>query len=58
MSTPTYEALRSNPELLEALVRRARRQRAEAVQQLLIEPLKALFRTPPKAAPALRNKPC
>lgn len=43
MSPPTYEALRSNPELLEALMRQARRQRAEAVYRILIAPVAKLF---------------
>jgi hypothetical protein len=39
----TYEALNRNPELLDALVHEARRERAEAVHRLLIAPLKRWF---------------
>jgi hypothetical protein len=40
----TYEALCRNPELLQALLRQARRERAEAVHRLIIEPIKSLFK--------------
>jgi hypothetical protein len=39
----TYEALVKNPDLLEALSRQARRERAEAVHRLIIEPIRKLF---------------
>ena len=50
----TYDVLRDHPELLEAILRKARRERAEAVHRLFILPFKALFRRKPKTAPALR----
>jgi hypothetical protein len=43
MKAPTYETVREDPELLEALIRQARRERAEAVHRLLIAPLAKLF---------------
>ena len=39
----TAEALRRNPELLEALVQRAHRERAEAMHRLIFVPIKKLF---------------
>jgi hypothetical protein len=39
----TYEALYRDPELLEALIRQARRERAAAVHRLLIAPLAKLL---------------
>ncbi len=43
MTPLTHEALRSNPELLEALMRQAHRQRAEAVHRYLVAPDMRLF---------------
>jgi hypothetical protein len=49
----TYEALQRNPELLQALLRQARRERAEAVHRLIIiEPIKSLFKVRRHAAGA------
>jgi hypothetical protein len=39
----TYEALLDDPSLLDLIEKQARRERAEAVNQLIIEPLKAAF---------------
>lgn len=52
MDRLTYENVRSHPELLDALVRRARCERAEAVHRLIILPIKRLFSPAPAAMPA------
>jgi hypothetical protein len=39
----TYEALLNDPELLERIHAQARLARAEAVQELILEPVKQLF---------------
>ena len=44
MTPLTSESLRSHPELMERLVENARRERAEAVDRLLIAPVQAAFR--------------
>jgi hypothetical protein len=43
MEPLTFEALTRNPELVDALVAQAHRERAEAVHRLIIEPIKSLF---------------
>lgn len=43
MERLSTQALQDNPELLEALMRRARRERAEAVHRLIIAPVARLF---------------
>ena len=43
MKTLTFEAVTRNPELLQALIRRARRERAEAIYRFIVEPIKSLF---------------
>jgi len=43
MDPITFEAVSRNPELMQALIRRARRQRAEAVYRFIVEPIKSLF---------------
>jgi hypothetical protein len=48
----TYEAVQRNPELLQALLRQARRERAEAVHRLIVEPIKSLFKVKRHAAGA------
>ena len=58
MKPLTYEAVQKHPELLQALIRRAHRERAEAVHRLLIAPVQAFFTAWPKAVPVLRNRPC
>ena len=62
MKCLTYEALRRDPKLLQALVQQARRERSEAVYQLVIAPVLRLFRAKParRATPAaaLSAKPC
>jgi hypothetical protein len=56
MTPLTYEALRSDPKLIQPLLERARRERAQAVHRLLIAPIKALFTRPnPKVRPSLGN---
>ena len=50
MDPLTFEALNRNPELMQALIRRARRERAEHVHRLIIEPIKSLFRAKRHAA--------
>jgi hypothetical protein len=53
----TYEALQRNPELLQALLRQARRERAEAVHRLIIEPIMSLFtRSQPKAPRPMKTR--
>ena len=57
MNPITYEALQRNPELLQALLRRARRERAEAVHRLIIEPIKSLFAwSQPKALRPMKTR--
>jgi len=46
----TFEALNRNPELMQALIRQARRERAEAVYRLIVEPITSLFRARRRAA--------
>jgi hypothetical protein len=46
MKRPTYEAILRNPDLLEKLIRDARRERAEAMWKLLIAAIGALSRSP------------
>ena len=43
MEPLTFEAVSRNPELLQALIRQARRERAEAIYRLIVEPVKSLF---------------
>jgi hypothetical protein len=43
MKLPTFEAVTRDPELMQALIRRAHRERAEAVYRFIVEPLKSLF---------------
>ena len=43
MEPLTFEAVSRNPELLQALIRQARRERAEAIHRLIVEPIKSLF---------------
>jgi hypothetical protein len=44
MDLITYEAITKNPELMHALALQARRERAQAVHRLIIEPIGKLFR--------------
>ena len=43
MDPLTFEAVTRNPELIRALMAQARRERAEAVYRLIVEPIKSLF---------------
>ena len=43
MDPITFETVSRNPELLQALIRQARRERAEAVYRFIVEPVKSLF---------------
>jgi hypothetical protein len=43
MDPITFEALTNNPALIRALMEQARRERAEAVHRLLVQPIKRLF---------------
>jgi hypothetical protein len=45
MDPITYEAVHRNPELLEALHRQARRERAQEIHRLIIAPIQRLFTT-------------
>jgi hypothetical protein len=44
MDPLTFENVTRNPELIRALLEQARRERAEAMHRLIIEPIKRLFR--------------
>lgn len=44
MDPLTFEALNRNPELMQALIRQARRQRAQTVHRLIVEAVESLFR--------------
>jgi len=43
MDSITFKAVSRNPELMQALIRRAHRERAEAVHRFIVEPIKSLF---------------
>ena len=43
MEPLTFEAVTRNPELMQALMRQAHRERAEAVYRFIVEPIKSLF---------------
>jgi hypothetical protein len=43
MELITYETANRNPEVIEALIAQARRERAAAVHRLLLQPIKRLF---------------
>jgi hypothetical protein len=43
MDPITFQAVSRNPELMQALIRRAHRERAEAVYRFIVEPIKSLF---------------
>lgn len=43
MEAFSYAAFQRNPELLQALLIQARRERAEAIHRLIVSPLKRLF---------------
>jgi hypothetical protein len=43
MEPLTYEAVNRNPELIQALIEQARRERAEAMHRLVVQPIKRLF---------------
>jgi hypothetical protein len=60
MENVTYDAVRRDPELLHALVQNARRERSQAVHDILSSALRALFPRPrrPATALALRPSPC
>ena len=43
MDRITFEAYIRNPELKQALIRQARRERAKAIYCFIVEPIKSLF---------------
>jgi hypothetical protein len=43
MDPLTFEAMTTNPALIRALMQQARRERAEAVHRLIVEPVKRFF---------------
>ena len=43
MEAFSYEAFQRNPELLQALLIQARRERAEALHRLIVSPFRRLF---------------
>ena len=59
MDPLTFEALTRNPEIIRALMKQARRERAEAVHRLIVEPIKSLFsRSRPGTLVGRRNPVC
>jgi hypothetical protein len=57
MDPLTFEAVTRNPEMIVALMKQARRERAEAVHRLIVEPIKSLFRRPrPGVQPRARSR--
>jgi len=54
MDPITFESVTRNPELLQALMRQAHRERAEAVHRLIVEPIKSFF-SPLRLRPPVRN---
>jgi hypothetical protein len=44
MDPLTFESIHRNPELVEAIIVQARRERAAAIHRLIVEPIKRLFR--------------
>jgi hypothetical protein len=56
----TYEALLNDPGLLERIEKQAHRERAEAVHQLIVAPLKELIGAPRQVRirPRLRTSSC
>jgi len=43
MKPLTFDAVTRDPELMQALIREAHRERAKAVYRLIVEPIKSLF---------------
>jgi hypothetical protein len=43
MDPLTYEALSRNPELIQAILQQAHRERAEAVHRLIVAPIRKAF---------------
>ncbi len=43
MDPLTYEALSRNPELIQAIIQQAHRERAEAVHRLIVAPVRKVF---------------
>jgi hypothetical protein len=43
MDPLTYEALSRNPELIQAILQQAHRERAEAVHRLIVAPIRKFF---------------
>jgi hypothetical protein len=41
----TFEAVTKNPELLRTLMAQARRERAQAMHRLIVEPIKSFFKS-------------
>ena len=59
MDPLTFEAVTRNPEIIRALMKQARRERAEAVHRLIIEPIVSLFsRSRPRVDGAVRRVTC
>jgi hypothetical protein len=55
MDPLTFEAVTRNPELMQALLRQAHRERAEAVYRLIVQPIMSLFKRSP---PQVRRVTC
>lgn len=47
MDPLTFEAVTKNPDLIQAVLLQARRERSEAVYRLIVEPVKRLFAPSP-----------
>jgi hypothetical protein len=51
MKPLTFEAVTRDPELMQRLIRQARRERAEALYRFIVEPIKSLFTRARRHAP-------
>ena len=51
MKPLTFEAVTRDPELMQTLIRRAHRERAEAIYRLVVEPIMSLFTRGHRHAP-------
>ena len=60
MKPLTFEAVTRDPELMQVLIRRAHRERAEAVHRLIVEPVWSFFARllQHRVQPPLRTSGC
>lgn len=54
MKTPTYKEYLADPKIREQIERECRRARSEAIQQLIVMPVRALFRRSRRPTPSTR----